>query len=56
MPAYAVLRRIPSTREGAERLGLVTRRAMVAALARAVEEPPPAGIRLVEVPEIRRAA
>jgi uncharacterized protein YbjT (DUF2867 family) len=52
-PVYAVLRRLPSTREGARRLGLVTLRQMVAALVLAVETPPsPGTIRVVEVPEI----
>jgi uncharacterized protein YbjT (DUF2867 family) len=52
LPIYAALRRLPSTRQGAERLGLVTLDQMVAALIRAVEHPP-RGIRIVEVPEIR---
>jgi uncharacterized protein YbjT (DUF2867 family) len=56
LPAYAVLRRMPSTRETAERLGLVTREEMVAALVRGVEMPPVTGARIVSVPEIRRAA
>jgi uncharacterized protein YbjT (DUF2867 family) len=56
LPFYALLRSFSSTRAGAERLGLVTREAMIAALVRAVESPPAAGVRLVEVPEIRRAA
>lgn len=55
VPAYAILRRLPNTRAGAERLGLVTRAAMVAALVRAVEAPPSTGVRIVEVPEIRRS-
>jgi uncharacterized protein YbjT (DUF2867 family) len=53
VPLYAVLRWIPSTRDGAERLGLVTRREMVAALVRAVTSPPPAGARIVSVREMR---
>jgi uncharacterized protein YbjT (DUF2867 family) len=53
VPAYAVLRRLPATRAGAERLGLVTHEQMVAALVRVVEAPPDAGVRIVEVPEIR---
>jgi uncharacterized protein YbjT (DUF2867 family) len=53
LPAYAVLRRLPVTRSGAERLGLVTRAQMIAALVRAVEHPPDGGVRIVEVPEIR---
>lgn len=36
VPVYALLRQLPSTRETALRLGLVTRAAMIAALARAV--------------------
>jgi uncharacterized protein YbjT (DUF2867 family) len=56
LPVYAVLRWLPSTRAGAERLGLVTRSAMVAALVRAVGSPPSAGVRLVGVPEIRQGA
>jgi len=53
LPLYALLRRIPATREGANRLGLVTRPEMVAALVRAVSSPPSSGVRVVEVPEIR---
>lgn len=56
VPMYAALRWLPATRAGAERLGLVTREAMVAALVRAVETPPARGLRIVEVPEIRQAA
>jgi hypothetical protein len=56
IPIYAALRRLPSTRAAAERLGLVTRDAMVAALVMAVETPPAHGVRSVGVPEIRRAA
>src|SRR5216683_5823112 len=56
IPIYAVLRRVPATRASAERLGLVSQRAMVHALARAVETPPDQGVRIVEVPEIRHHA
>ena len=56
VPVYTVLRWLPASRDGAERLGLVTRRAMIAALTRAVETPPAGAARIVEVPEIRRAA
>ena len=52
VPAYAVLRRIPATRAGAERLGLVTLAQMVRALVQAVEQPA-RGVRVVSVPEIR---
>ena len=53
LPVYAILRRVPMTRSGAERLGLVTRREMVAALVRAIEAPPAEAVRVMEVPEIR---
>jgi uncharacterized protein YbjT (DUF2867 family) len=56
LPAYAVLRWVPSTRAGAERLGLVTRQAMVAALVSAVERSPAAGVAVMEVPDILQAA
>lgn len=52
LPLYWVLERIPSTRPGALRLGLVTREQIVAALVRAVEHMP-TDVRVVEVPEIR---
>jgi uncharacterized protein YbjT (DUF2867 family) len=54
VPLYAIARLIPSRRQGAERLGLVTLQQMVDALVRAVETPPaPGTIRIVEVPGIR---
>jgi uncharacterized protein YbjT (DUF2867 family) len=53
LPFYAVLRRIPATRASAERLGFVTLAQMICALVRAVEQPAK-GVRIVEVPEIRR--
>lgn len=59
VPFYAIARRIPSMRDGARRLGLVTHAQMLGALVDAVESPA-SGIRVVEVPEIaaglRRAA
>jgi uncharacterized protein YbjT (DUF2867 family) len=55
MPMYAVLRAIPWTREPADRLGLVTRDAMIAALAGAVDTPPHAPVRIMDVPAIRAA-
>ena len=55
VPVYAVLRRLPATREAALRLGLVSHADMLAALVRAVEDPPPAGVRVVDVEEIRAA-
>lgn len=54
LPAYKVLERLPSTRDGATRLGLVTLAQMVSALLHAVETPA-RGVHIVEVPEIRAA-
>jgi uncharacterized protein YbjT (DUF2867 family) len=52
-PAYKFFEVLPSTRESARRLGLVTLRQMIAALVAAVENPSD-NHRIVEVPEIRR--
>jgi uncharacterized protein YbjT (DUF2867 family) len=52
IPLYWLAERIPATREGARRLGLVTIDQMVAALVRAVENPA-SGIEIVDVPRIR---
>jgi uncharacterized protein YbjT (DUF2867 family) len=54
LPAYWVAERLPATRDSARRLGLVRLDPMLRALVAAVESEP-AGVRLVEVPEIRRA-
>jgi uncharacterized protein YbjT (DUF2867 family) len=54
VPIYAILRRLPATREAAERLGLVTHRAMVGALIHAVENPPAQGVRVLDPPAITR--
>lgn len=54
VPVYAVLRQIPSTRDGALRLALVTHRAMVNALVHAVENPPSQGIRVLDASAISR--
>ena len=54
-PLYALLRLFAATRVSAARLGLVTRSQMIAALVDAVANPPATGVRIVEVPEIRRA-
>jgi uncharacterized protein YbjT (DUF2867 family) len=51
-PFYQAAELVPSLREGALRLGLVTINQMVQALAAAVEEPA-AGVRILGVPEIR---
>lgn len=53
-PVYALLERLSSTSESAKRLGLVTISEMLAALTRAVEEPS-RGVRILDVPEIRRS-
>ena len=50
-PMYWVMGALPATRESARRLGLVTIGQMVAAMARAVEEPAQ-GVRVLEVPQI----
>jgi uncharacterized protein YbjT (DUF2867 family) len=50
-PGYWMARKIPSLRESATRLGLVTWKQMIAAIASSVEAPA-TGIRIVEVPEI----
>jgi uncharacterized protein YbjT (DUF2867 family) len=55
VPLYAALRLLPATRAGAERLGLITREAMVAALVSAVETPPAQRVRIVEVPDISKS-
>jgi uncharacterized protein YbjT (DUF2867 family) len=52
LPIYKLMEWLPSTREGATRLGLVTLEQMVAALVHAVETPAQ-GVRIVEVPQIR---
>jgi uncharacterized protein YbjT (DUF2867 family) len=52
IPAYWLLERFSSTREGAQRLGLVTLEQMLKALTEAVESPCH-GIRVMGVPEIR---
>jgi nucleoside-diphosphate-sugar epimerase len=57
-PLYALGRALPSTRAGAQRLGLVTHAQMVAALVEAVEHPPDGSLsepRVWEVPRIARA-
>ena len=52
IPMYWMMELIPSTRDGARRLGLVTLKQMVGALAKAVDQPGE-GVRVVEVPGIR---
>jgi uncharacterized protein YbjT (DUF2867 family) len=55
LPLYGVAAVLPAWRDGARRLGLVTRPQMVRALVAAVEDPPASGVRVVDVPGIRRA-
>jgi uncharacterized protein YbjT (DUF2867 family) len=52
LPAYWLFERLSYTREGAQRLGLVTLDQMVRTLVSAVENPS-IGARLIEVPQIR---
>ncbi len=52
LPLYLLMERIPSTRAGAMRLGLVTLDQLLRALLFAVASPPH-GVRVIEVPEIR---
>jgi uncharacterized protein YbjT (DUF2867 family) len=54
-PFYAIAERLPSSREGAMRLGLVSLEQMVYALTFFVEHPP-TGVRIASVPDIRNAA
>ena len=54
LPLYAAARLVPSLRAGADRLGLVTLEQMVGAVAAAVESPPAGGVRVLDVPAIRR--
>jgi uncharacterized protein YbjT (DUF2867 family) len=54
IPFYWLAEKIPSTREGARRLGLVTVEQMLRALASAVEHPV-TGVCVIEVPAIRSA-
>jgi len=54
LPLYKLAELLPPTREGAQRLGLVTLEQMTSALTVAVENSVP-GIRVLTVPEIRSA-
>lgn len=53
LPFYWLLERLPATREGAQRLGLVTLEQMLVTLTNAVDHPCE-GQRILEVTEIRR--
>jgi uncharacterized protein YbjT (DUF2867 family) len=52
IPAYKLLERVPATRAGALRLGLITRQEMVRALVWCVENPAQ-GVRILDVEKIR---
>ena len=54
-PVYRLMEQVPSTKEAAQRLGLVTIQQMLHALVWAVEHPPDR-VRVIDVPEIRRLA
>jgi hypothetical protein len=53
LPLYWLGELVPMTRAGARRLGLVTLEQMIGTLVQAVEQPP-SGVRILEVPDIRR--
>jgi uncharacterized protein YbjT (DUF2867 family) len=53
IPFYKFAEAVPSTRHSARRFGLVTLSEMTGAISRAVDNPPQ-GIRILEVPEIRK--
>ncbi len=53
LPVYKALEMLPPTRDGALRLGLVSLREMTATLAWSVANPP-TGVRIIDVPMIRR--
>lgn len=55
LPVYAICERLPVFKEGAARLGLLTLDQMLRALATAVKDPP-SGVRVWEVPDIRRVS
>jgi uncharacterized protein YbjT (DUF2867 family) len=55
IPVYKMMELIPSTRDSARRLGLVTLQQMIVALVSAIEEPS-TGARIVTVPEIRASS
>jgi uncharacterized protein YbjT (DUF2867 family) len=54
LPMYWICERIPSTRETAKRLGLVTLLQITRTLVSAIENPA-TDVRIIEVPQIRTA-
>jgi uncharacterized protein YbjT (DUF2867 family) len=55
IPAYWLFEKLPATREGAQRLGLVTLEQMLQALASAIASPAP-NVRVLGVPQIREGS
>ena len=55
IPVYWLFEKLPSTREGAQRLGLVTLEQMLQTLTNAIASPAP-NVRVLSVPEIRQAS
>jgi uncharacterized protein YbjT (DUF2867 family) len=53
-PLYLVARLLPSTRASAERLALLSRRAVIDTLVRSIESPPD-GVTVLEAPQITRS-
>lgn len=53
VPIFALLKRIPATRDSARRLGPVSLAAMIRSLVHAVENPPATGVCEVDAPAIR---
>jgi uncharacterized protein YbjT (DUF2867 family) len=53
LPFYSIAERLPTTRESARRLGLVTIQQVVTTLVWSIENPPN-GVRILGVPEIRQ--
>jgi hypothetical protein len=55
IPAYWLFEKLPLTREGAQRLGLVTLEQMLQTLTNAIASPAP-NVRVLGVPEIRQGS
>jgi uncharacterized protein YbjT (DUF2867 family) len=54
IPFYKIFRHIASTKETANRLGLVTLTQLTKSIIHAIESPPINSVRLIEVPEIQK--
>ena len=52
-PFYAIARWLPSTRQTAERLALLPRRAVIDTLVTSIESPPETGVTVLEAPQIQ---